>query len=253
MTNSKYTKEVLEEAVKNSESFAGVVRFLGLKLAGGTQTHIANRIRALGINHDHFKGQGWNKNGPARNKKSMNEILVLRDSGPRTKRKQLLRAMIEYGFKYVCECGQLPEWNGVVLTLEIDHISGEWLDDRPENLRFLCPNCHSQQAHTNMPHKYRDQPKKQTSVVQKEIIVVESFCNCGKSKTRTAKLCRECEFESRAGQTRPHSEKIKWPEYNELQKMVDEFGYSKAGRELGVSDNAIRKRLKNRKLCDTIS
>lgn len=41
------------------------------------------------------------------------------------------------------ECG-LTEWLGERLTVQIDHINGVNDDYRLENLRMLCPNCHSQ-------------------------------------------------------------------------------------------------------------
>ncbi|MFD3325719.1 HNH endonuclease signature motif containing protein [Streptomyces sp. NPDC058701] len=40
-------------------------------------------------------------------------------------------------------CGYPGEWLGRPITLQIDHISGDWLDNSPENLRYACPNCHS--------------------------------------------------------------------------------------------------------------
>jgi hypothetical protein len=39
-------------------------------------------------------------------------------------------------------------WNGQVLPLILDHISGNSADNSPDNLRLLCPNCDSQNSHT---------------------------------------------------------------------------------------------------------
>lgn len=151
----KYTEELLQEAVRNSKSYAGVIRYLGLRQAGGTQTHLTNKIKGFGIDTSHFTGSGWNKGKKDLPKKSPKDILiVLSGDSHRSKHYQLKRAMLESGVPHEChECQLGTIWMGRSLTLHVDHIDGNWRNNLINNLRFLCPNCHSQQ-NTGRPHKY---------------------------------------------------------------------------------------------------
>lgn len=143
----KYTREVLEKAARHSKSIAGVLRALGIqKWAGGTHQHVKRRLEHFEIDTSHFTGMSYDRDEfPPPNKLEPKEILVLRKEGYRQKRYLLERALLEVGMPYECaSCGQGPEWQGRVLTLPVDHIDGDFLNDREENLRFLCPNCHAQ-------------------------------------------------------------------------------------------------------------
>jgi hypothetical protein len=133
-----------------SNSIAAVLRNLGfVKWGGGHHRLIRDRLREYEIDTSHFLGRGMNagdrhRGGPRR--KPWYEVLVKRDSGIREKSYRLRRALIESGVKYECECGIEGLWRGKLLRLEVDHVNGDFLDCRKENLRFLCPNCHSQRV-----------------------------------------------------------------------------------------------------------
>lgn len=146
---TKYTKELLEPLVQKSFSYAEVLRKLGMKWAGGTQSYIKRRIEALGLDTSHFLGQARNRGlthigGPE--KLHWSKILVLeRKDGKKEKTITLRRAMIESGIPFVCGvCGCEPIWRDKPLVLQISHQNGDSADNRKKNLRFDCPNCHSQ-------------------------------------------------------------------------------------------------------------
>ncbi|MFG2346372.1 HNH endonuclease [Streptomyces phaeochromogenes] len=135
----------LRQAVAQSISIAGVLRLL--------QRPDNTRLRALlpqlttdyGIDTSHFLGQAHQRGKPGPTPlKRPEDLLVKHRGGRRTKTALLRRALREIGLPEECaECGTGPEWLGDPMTLEIDHINGDWSDDRPENLRLLCPNCHA--------------------------------------------------------------------------------------------------------------
>lgn len=148
MPNRKYTFQRLKPIVEVSLSYAEVLRRLGLKQTGGSQTNIKNLVQKYEISTDHFLGRARNQGSEHRGprKATADEILVLRDSlsHPEAAHK-LRRAMIEIGIPYCCaSCGIEDIWNSKPLMLTVDHINGHRCDNSRENLRFLCPNCHSQ-------------------------------------------------------------------------------------------------------------
>jgi 5-methylcytosine-specific restriction endonuclease McrA len=143
---NRRTKEELQEVINKSTSWAQVLGHLGLKLGGGSVHHLKKKAKEFGIDTSHFTGQGHNKGKVANNRLPAEAVLVNnRLNGRKDSRARLVRALDEIGRDYECEwCGIDGVWLGKAITLEIDHINGSPVDNRPENLRYLCPNCHSQ-------------------------------------------------------------------------------------------------------------
>ena len=145
--NQKYSKELLEELVKSSFTISDILRKLKLKLSGGNHYHLSKKIKEFSIDTSHFK-QSVNNKYPT--KITAKDILVLTTSGNRQKTYKLRRAMIESGKELRCESCSIESWNNKPIVLEIHHINENWLDNRIENLSFLCPNCHSQKTHNTV-------------------------------------------------------------------------------------------------------
>ena len=153
--NKRYDYSILEEAVKKSFSVAGVLKMLGSRqISGGQHAYVTKLIMRRRLDVSHFTGQGHMKGKTSKMKKPWQAVLVLRTGTPyKEKTLCLRRAMIESGMQYICSsCGMGPIWNNTPITLENDHINGDALDNRRDNVRFLCPNCHSQTP-TSSPGK----------------------------------------------------------------------------------------------------
>ncbi len=253
----KYTKEVLESAVRESFSIMEVLRRLGVGTnSGGMHYHISRRIKSLQLDTTHFTGIRSNRG------RMCNGERMLVAGAKKQHSDRLRKALLATGREEVCEiCGQDPAWNGKPLRLPIDHVDGDNTNNQPENLRFLCPNCHSQ-TETYAKTKTFGHAKTRSC----------SACGGHICKTNTSGLCYRCRpsrFAPTASQkylklrrnsclvcgkpaknkfcsykcARHASLRTVWP--NDLTEQVAAASVSVVARRLGVSGSAVRKRLRS--------
>lgn len=229
MKKAKYSKEDVENAVKNAITQKQALINLGLRAAGSNFKTLKKYINKYSIDISHFNPDGVRKKILIENGKirtiPLNNILIKNSDYNRTNLKD--RLYKEGLKKRKCElCGQGEMWNGKKMSLILDHINGVYNDNRIENLRIVCPNCNATlDTHCGKNCKSDCSDKK---------IICEK---CGGAKQKASKFCKKCSDENRRVVERPL--------IGELKKDIEELGYSATGRKYGVSDSAIKKWINN--------
>ena len=132
----KFTKEEIEEKIKNSKNIIEFLMAINRSPNSGSNRITINQyIKDNNIDISHFENISTKRNA---------ENIFVEHS---TATQHTLREWYKKGnyTEYKCAiCGQEPFWNGKPLTLTLDHENGINNDNRLENLRWVCPNCDRQ-------------------------------------------------------------------------------------------------------------
>lgn len=148
MSNSIYelSDEEFIKLIKGCHNISEVLFKLKLSTKGNTwgYNEVRRRMKELGITGNSFigmsgvKGKGHKFGNPIPNEELFSEDC-------KHQRQSLRRRIIaDKLIDYKCAICGIDSWNGNPISLELDHINGINNDNRLENLRFLCPNCHTQ-------------------------------------------------------------------------------------------------------------
>lgn len=225
MGYKSWSNQELIDAVKVSYTKTDVLKLLNLSINSSGNYQTINRyIKYLKIDISHFKQIKF-----ASLKKESEIKAILIENSTYSSTVNLKRKLLKYNLLinecYICK---INEWLGKKIVLQLDHINGIRSDNRLENLRLLCPNCHSQTD---------------TFCIGTKNIKSKNKClDCFIIISNKATRCKSCFVCSKIGT----KQKIIWPDLIELKLMVSTLGYVGTGRKLGVNDNSVRKRIKSR-------
>ncbi len=140
----KLSDEQFVELLKKSSTISEVLFKLGYVVKGNSwgYSQVKRRMDDLGLDYSVFKGKSAAMKTNKLNAVKKEDILKENCKHQRT---VLRRYVIKNNLiPYKCAICGCTKWQGRTLSLELDHINGINDDNRLENLRFLCPNCHSQ-------------------------------------------------------------------------------------------------------------
>jgi Zn finger protein HypA/HybF involved in hydrogenase expression len=242
----KWTESKLIEAIGKSNSFIQLLNILGLAISGSNYRAIKRAIKKYNISTSHWIDRrtigGTHKGHAAR--KPLNEVLVENStySSNALKKRLIKEKLIDYKCAI---CHMDDKWLGKKLTLQLDHINGINNDNRLENLRFLCPNCHSQTP-TYAGHRFKGQK------IKSEDEYTKSYCqDCGillkYYYTDKVKTCRNCYN----NKIRSY-DWVKLPTDDELYRKICASNILEVSKELGVSDTTLKNILEDKNMLDKI-
>ena len=221
-----WTEGQMVSALSNNTTIADVLRELGLVVRPGNYSTVKNFVKKYNIDLSHMIGKSHGTSAP--NQKPLEEVLVKNSSYSRgsIKKRLIKEGLLEEKCAY---CGQGNVWKGRRLVLVLDHANGVNDDNRKDNLRFLCPNCNSQQS------TFCRGKKKTNFIRNDEIRPKQKFIcpNCGGEMCRQSKRCMKCQG--------LRQRKVPRPTSTQLEQDNKTMSWVAIGKNYGVSDNAVRK------------
>lgn len=213
------SQEELTEISKTALSYSDILRSFGYVRSGANTSKLKKLLNEYGIMFTTRNGAKFH--GIRKSQVPIEDILA--NKVPYESKHLKVRLIKSGILEAKCSnCGCGDSWFGKPLTLQLDYINGNHEDNSLENLRLLCPNCHSQTPTWGMRNKLK---------------VVKVCLKCGNSLPRTNKsgLCKPC-GQYKKVETRPPKE--------ELLELINKRGFEATGRQFGVSGNAVRKWIK---------
>lgn len=226
------------DIVSNSFSYVDVLRALNMKPTGGNYLKLKKRIKELKLNIAHFTGSAHSRGKTFlfRPKRLLEDVLVEHSTFVSSNlKKRLIKEGIIENKCYVCG---INTWRNKELNCQLDHINGIHDDNRIDNLRMLCPNCHSQtETYCRGPKVIR---AKQHIHLNKIKIYKKTFCSDCKIEVKSSKTgyCVKCKNKHIK---HTQNSKIEWPQQEMLKTLIWEKPIYLLSKELGVSDSAIIK------------
>ncbi|MBS1722765.1 MAG: hypothetical protein JSS66_07205 [Armatimonadetes bacterium] len=198
----KYTQDEFFTAVAKSRSIRQIAINLGIhSSSSGNYATIKRRLQEWNVDTSHFKGQGWLKNHTHQfNTRPLDEFLASNPPSTRVKERLWREGILS---QECAECKTGATWNNKPLVLQLDHIDGDNKNNHIDNLRILCPNCHTQTS-TFTSRKLRKAP-------------------------------------SMRPRRNNNPRKVEWPSPEELATLLWQMPTTAIGKRYGVSDTTVSK------------
>ena len=230
--------------VKSCLNISEVLFKLGYTTTGNSWGYslIRRRMEELGLSGKTFRGKEALIKKSTENKIDSKKLLC---TGSKHNRSVLKRFILKNKLlPYNCAICGIKRWKGKELSLELDHINGINNDNRLENLRFLCPNCHSQTItygarNSNITEGYYEVNKELQDLIINAYIALKSMRKVSRKYNINLKAVRQVLSEN--GLTKPNQHYV--IQYDLQGNELNRFGSIAECCNWLMENNIVRTRL----------